>query len=70
MCVSSHREFVNLNVILSGIGYRQIALQTDIVAFKIGWAPGLNVGREPTVVDEDSRGFAKTLQAISGVEER
>jgi hypothetical protein len=47
-----------------------MALLSNIVVFKIGWAPGLNVGRESTVVDENSRGFAKTLQAISGLAER
>jgi hypothetical protein len=47
-----------------------MALQTNIVAFKIKWAPGLNVGRELTVVAVDFCGLAKTLQAISGIVER
>ena len=59
--------FVNLNVILFGIGYRQMAVQTNIVALKTGWAPGLNVVRQPNVVAENFHGFAKTHQAISEI---
>jgi len=70
VCFSSHHEVVNLSVFLFGIGYCQMTLQTNIVAFKIGWAPGLNVGRESTVVAVDFRGLAKNLQAISGMVER